>query len=92
MDKALKKLNEEKNTINCDIDMIRHSTVTLLMMMIIIMAMANQHIPTSQIKSPPWWGFDSNDKSWGFVTVRFPLLKILMIHDESLKSNFYFVS
>ena len=35
MDKALKKLNEEKNTINCDIDMIRHSTVTLLMMMII---------------------------------------------------------
>ena len=23
MDKALKKLNEEKNTINCDIDMIR---------------------------------------------------------------------
>ena len=41
MDKALKKLNEEKNTINCDIDMIRHSTVTLLMMMIIIMAMAN---------------------------------------------------
>ena len=36
MDKALKKLNEEKNTINCDIDMIRHSTVKLLMIMMIM--------------------------------------------------------
>ena len=84
MDKALKKLNEEKNTINCDIDMIRHSTVTLLMMMIIIMAMANQHIPTSQIKSPPWWGFDSNDKSCGFVTGGFPPLNISQYQSEEI--------
>ena len=32
------------------------------------------------VKIPPWWGFDSNDNSWGFVTGGFPPLNIY-IHD-----------
>ena len=48
MDKALKKLNEEKNTINCDIDMIRHSTVLLLMMMIIADSAQTEYCTTFQ--------------------------------------------
>ena len=35
MDKALKKLNEEKNTINCDIDMIRWVNFTMSLILLL---------------------------------------------------------
>ena len=42
VDKALKKLNEEKNTINCDIDMIR--LVMMIIMTVTMMIMNDDYM------------------------------------------------
>ena len=38
----------------------QRSRKVTMMVRTMIMSMANKHIPTT-VKSPPWWGFDSND-------------------------------
>ena len=38
------------------------------------------------VKIPPWWGFDSNDNSWGFVTSGIPPLNIY-IHDTMMSHS-----
>ena len=44
------------------------------------------------VKIPPWWGFDSNDNSWGSVTGGFPPLNIMMMTIMIMKKTEQLIS